>query len=51
MYGSAEKFLTGNGGEFASRNFLEMCESMNIRVATTASESPFINGLTEQHKC
>ena len=49
IYGSAEKFLTDNGGEFANSKFLEMCESMNIRVVTTATESPFSNGLIAQH--
>ena len=49
IYGSAEKFLIGNGGEYANSKFLEMCESMNIRVITTAAESPFNNGLIEWH--
>ena len=40
-YSSAEK--TGNGGEFENKNFIEMCESMNIRFMSTAAESPFSN--------
>ena len=49
MYGSSGKFLTDNGGEFANSKFLKMCESMNIRVITTAAESPFSIKLTEWH--
>ena len=30
IYGSAEKFLTDNGGEFANQAFMDMCEGMNI---------------------
>ena len=46
--GSAEKFLTDNGAEFANQEFLDMCEAMNITVKTTAVEAPFSNGLTER---
>ena len=49
IYGSVEKFLTDNGGEFANSKFLEMRESMNIRVITAAAESPFSNGLIERY--
>ena len=49
IYGSIEKFLTDIGGEFANSKFPEMCESMNIRVVTKAAESPFSNGMIEQH--
>ena len=49
MYGSSGKFLINNGGEFANSKFLKMCESMNIRVITTAAESPFSIELTEWH--
>ena len=47
--GPPKKFLTDNGGEFANRSFLEMAESLNIRVMTTAAESPWSNGLVERH--
>ena len=49
MYGSSGKFLTDNSGEFANSKFLKTCESMNIRVITTAAESPFSIELTEWH--
>ena len=49
IYGSAEKMLADNGGEFGNSKFLEVCESMNIRVITTAAESRFSNGLIERH--
>ena len=49
IYGSAEKFLTDNGGEFANSKFIEMCKSMNIKVITTAAESTVSNGLIERH--
>ena len=32
VYGSAEKSMSDNGGEFANKKFIEMCESMNIRI-------------------
>ena len=44
-----QKNLSDNGGEFANKKFLEMCESMNIRFMLTAAESPFSNGLVERH--
>ena len=49
MWGSPEKFLSDNGGEFANKEFLEMCEKLNIRFLVTAGESPFSNGLVERH--
>ena len=49
VFGPPKKFLTDNGGEFANPMFLEMAESMNIRVLTTAAQSPWSNGLVERH--
>lgn len=49
IFGPPKKFLTDNGGEFANEKFLKMAESMNIRVLTTAAESPWSNGLVERH--
>ena len=49
MYGSAEKFLSDNGGEFANSTFIEMCENLGIKVKNTAAESPWSNGLVERH--
>ena len=46
-YGSAEKFLMDNGGEFANNNFIHLCENFwNIK---TATKSPWCNGLVECH--
>ena len=47
--GAPEKFLCDNGGEFANKTFLELCENMNIRVMHTAAYSPFSNGLCERN--
>ena len=49
VYGSAEKFMSDNGGELANKKFIGMCESMNIRFMLTEVESPFSNGLGERH--
>ena len=48
-YGAPEKFLTDNGGDFANRQLLEMCEAINITVNVTAAESPFSNVLVKRH--
>ena len=49
VYGTVGKCLSGNGGEFANGQFLEMCEEMNITFKTTPAESPWSNGLVERH--
>ena len=49
IFGAPKKFLADNGGEFANAKFLEMAESLNIRVMHTAGESPWSNGLVERH--
>ena len=49
VYGSAEKFLTDNGGDFANSDFIKLCKSFGITVKTTAAESPWSNGLVERH--
>ena len=49
VYGSAEKFLTENRGEFANNNFIQLCESFGITVKTTVAESPWSNDLVERH--
>ena len=48
-FGPSKKFLTDNGGEFCNGEFVSMCENLNIRVCTTAAESPWSNGLVERH--
>ena len=49
IYGTTEKFLTDNGGEFVNNDFLDMCEQLNITVKTTGAESPWSNGLVERN--
>ena len=47
IYGSVQKVLKGNGGEFANNEFLQICESLGIAVKTTSAESPWSNDLME----
>ena len=49
IFGCPEKMLMDNGGEFNNHEFLDMCDKCNIRVLTTAAESPWSNGLVEKH--
>ena len=49
VFGSPEKFLSDNGGEFANQVFINMCEQLGITVKTTAAESPWSNGIVERH--
>ena len=49
IFGPPMKFLTDNGGEFANELFVELAESFNIKILTTAAESPWSNGLVERH--
>ena len=49
VYGTPEKFLSDNGGEFNNPSLRELCEKCNIVVLTTAAESPWSNGLVESH--
>ena len=49
VWGTPQKFLSDNGGEFANSQFIEMCEKLNIRFILTAGQSPFSNGLVERH--
>ena len=49
VFGTADKFLVDNGGEFNNDEFISMCENVNIRICTTAAYSPWSNGLVERH--
>ena len=40
IYGNPRKFLIDNGGEWANKEFLEMCDSLGTDIKTTAAESP-----------
>ena len=48
-FGSPHMFLSDNGDEFDNAAFREMCEKLNVQVATTAAESPFSNGIVERN--
>ena len=48
-FGCPKKFHSDNGGEFANEVFREMNEKLGVETSTTASESPFSNGVVERH--
>ena len=37
------------GGEFVSEEFTDFCEKFNVKISTTPAESPWCNGICEQH--
>ena len=49
IFGPPGTFLSDNGGEFVNEQFISMGEAYNIRVRTTAAESPWSNGLVERY--
>ena len=49
VFGIPNAVLTDNGGEFSNEEFRSMAECFNIRIKTTAAESPWINGTCERH--
>ena len=49
LFSAPKRIFGDNGGEFVSDSFYEMCEKFNIKVTTTASYSPWSNGLCERH--
>ncbi|XP_066913250.1 uncharacterized protein [Clytia hemisphaerica] len=49
VYGSCEKFLVDNGGEFANEELINLAEQFGITIKTTAAESPWSNGIVERH--
>ena len=48
-YGIPEEILVDNGGEFTAEEIKEFTSILNIKVNTTASHSPFSNGLCERN--
>ena len=48
-YGVMEKILVDNGGEFDNADFRESCSVLNIKVITTAAQSPWSNGICERN--
>lgn len=47
--GCPKRILVHNEGEFTNEELITLCENFNIRICTTAAESPCSNGLIEQH--
>ena len=43
------KFFLDDGREFASKHVIDLCENFNIKILATPAESPWLNGLCEQH--
>ena len=48
VFGIMGSVMTDNGGEFSSDEMREVMSVLNVRVITTAAESPFQNGLCER---
>lgn len=48
LFGTPNKFLSDNGGEFNNNQFRELGECFNIRILNTAAESPWSNGVCER---
>jgi len=48
-YGIPEEIMFDNGGEFTGEEIIEMSSVLNIKINTTASHSPFSNGLCEKN--
>ena len=49
IFGNPGKILVDNGGEFCNKELITFCENLNVRICTTAAESPWSNGLVERH--
>ena len=45
----ANKSLVDNGGKLNNNEFQTLCENFNIRIRTTAAESPCSSSLIERH--
>ena len=48
LFGSPKKLLSDNGGEFNNSQMRQLGETFNIRLMTTAAESPWSNGVCER---
>ena len=48
VFGVLGSMMTDNGGEFNADEMREVMSILNVRVLTTAAESPFQNGLCER---
>ena len=48
IFGAPKKILTDNGGEFNNGEMKALGESFNIKILSTAAESPWSNGICER---
>ena len=48
LFGPPSKFLSDNGGEFQNCEMRQLGETFNIKLMTTAAESPWSNGICEK---
>ena len=49
IFGSPKKIFSDNGGDLFQKRFTDFCESFNIKISTTPTESPWCNEICEQH--
>ena len=49
VFGPPLKILTDNGGEFNNHVFRTFGDNFNVKIITTAAESPWSNGICERH--
>ena len=49
LFGSPNRILCDNGGEFINSEVSNLCEKLNIELKTTAAESAWSNGMVERH--
>ena len=47
LLGSPMKIFSDNGGEFSSEELTDFCESFDIKISTSAAESPWSNRICE----
>ena len=49
LFGSPNRILCDNGGEFINNEVSDLCEKLNIELKSTAAESAWSNGMVERH--
>ena len=49
MFGAPCKLFSDNGGGFIGEDFVQLCETFNVKATTTVSYSPWSNGTCERH--
>ena len=48
VFGPPKNFFADNGGEFQNQEIHQLAETFNIKIMTTAAESPWSNGMVEK---